>query len=127
VRACPTGALRLDQPGSPAGTFALLSSVSLCLDCGRCVALCPSGVLTRTGQVDWARLVDDTSETVGTGSVRQCEICGGNFAHGEPSRYCPPCRFRIEHPFGSRSPQSSAPVGITKPQASRQLLSAASS
>lgn len=106
VRACPTGALRLDQTDSDAGAFTLKSLVSRCVDCGRCVALCPSGVLVRTGQVDWAQLLDDTFETVATGSVRRCAHCGGNFADSEASQYCPPCLFRMENPFGSRGPVS---------------------
>jgi len=127
VRACPTGALRLDQEDSPARNFTLVSSVSLCVDCGRCVALCPSEALKRIGQADWARLIDDTFDTVGSGSVRQCEICRANFASSEVGPYCPSCRFRVEHPFGSRPPHSSAEIAITGPKASRQLFSAASS
>ena len=97
-------ALRLDQTDSDVGAFTLRSLVSRCVDCGRCVALCPSGVLVRTDQVNWAQLLDDTLRTVATGSVRRCAHCGGNFAGSEASQYCPPCLFRVENPFGSRGP-----------------------
>jgi len=102
VRACPTGALRLDQTDSDLGAFTLKSLMSRCVDCGRCVALCPSGVLVRTGQADWAQLLDDNLEIVATGSVRRCAHCGGNFAGSEASQYCPSCLFRMENPFRSR-------------------------
>jgi ferredoxin len=107
VRACPTGALCLDQTESDLGAFTLKSLVSRCVDCGRCVALCPSGVLVRTDQVDWAQLLDDSFETVATGSLRRCAHCGGNFAGTQANQYCPNCLFRMENPFGSRGPVSS--------------------
>jgi ferredoxin len=107
VRACPTGALSLDQTDSDVGAFTLKSLVSRCVDCGRCVSLCPSGVLIRTDQLDWAQLLDDTLKTVATGLVRRCAHCGGNFPGTEVSQYCPPCLFRMENPFRSRGPVSS--------------------
>jgi ferredoxin len=104
VRACPTGALRLNQSENDPGAFALTSAWSWCTDCGRCVEFCPSGVLIRTGQVDWARLIDEEPATVAVCSVQRCGRCGGNFAGLKASQYCPPCQFRIEYPFGSRQP-----------------------
>jgi ferredoxin len=111
VRACPTGALRLDQSESDVGTFTLTSALSRCIDCGRCVELCPSGVLVRSGQADWARLGDQESATVAICSVQSCDRCGGNLAGSKASKYCPPCQFRIQNPFGSKQPRrdSSAP------------------
>lgn len=102
VRVCPTGALTLQQGDSGSGLFALEHKASRCDDCGRCVALCPTSALIRTGQGNWASLLDETSRTLATGAVRRCARCGASFAEPDPGRYCPPCAFRLANPFGSR-------------------------
>jgi ferredoxin len=104
VRACSTGALSLQQDDSGSGLFALEHMVSRCDDCGRCVALCPTRALVRTGQGDWARILDDKSRTLATGAVRRCGRCGVSFADTDAGLYCPPCAFRLANPFGSRVP-----------------------
>jgi ferredoxin len=127
VRSCPNGALRLDRPESETGPFRLVSSLALCEDCGRCTSFCPEGVLLRTGAVDWARLIDDASQTVATGYVRRCEHCGASFARSETSKYCPPCQFRMENPFGSRPPLGSAATTSFSSATPQDLVSATSS
>lgn len=105
VRACPSGALRLDR-GEPdgVGAFTLVSSAARCDDCGRCVSLCPSQVLVKRGQASWARLVENALTTVGTGESRRCVSCGASFVDDSPGDRCPLCAFRLDHPFGSHLP-----------------------
>lgn len=104
VRACSAGALALQQDDSGSGLIALEHMASRCDDCGRCVALCPTRALTRTGQGDWVHLLDANSRTLASGAARRCARCGASFAEPDPGAYCPPCAFRLANPFGSRLP-----------------------
>jgi len=108
VRACPSGALCIQQGDDGAGGFALSVSLASCVDCDRCLELCPSGTLTKVGQAAWARLIDDESEVVAVGSADRCSHCGGVFAGGAAGSYSPLCRFKMENPFGSRMPRALA-------------------
>jgi ferredoxin len=129
VRACPTKALSIERSDTAPGAFALKSLLSRCDDCGRCVALCPPAVLVRLGQVDYARLLDESAHTVTSNRARLCAHCGGSFAASSSARWCPPCSFRLENPFGSRRPSATAGKSdeapgtvVTTPRADLDLI-----
>jgi formate hydrogenlyase subunit 6/NADH:ubiquinone oxidoreductase subunit I len=106
VRACAPGALRLDTTDS---TFALFFDPATCTDCGRCTQLCPDQSLTRTGPVDWARVVHGSISMLASGRTQSCPRCGGSFSADRAMTACPVCTYRRAHPFGSHVMRPSTP------------------
>jgi ferredoxin len=111
VRGCPADALAVVATGT---VVQLRHDVRACTDCGRCVELCPTGALTRTGSRPWQDLLSGTVVTLATVPVATCARCRGTYATtargpggpavAEAPGLCPVCRFRRAQPFGSSVP-----------------------
>ncbi len=82
--------------------FALSVDPALCIDCGKCVELCPEGALSRVRPLPWAQALNGMSATLRVGVVRRCSRCG--MPNQIPGSLCGVCAFRMSEPFGSELP-----------------------
>ena len=104
VRACPTGALRLDT-STVAGVerHSLRIRVPSCTDCGQCTTFCPERAITRRGAVPWSIVLDDKEPRVlARVEVRHCVRCQAIIPAQVLSDLCGVCSCRKANPFGSR-------------------------
>ncbi len=75
VRACPTGALAVGDPGGPG--IALTFDGMLCSACGACVAICPERAVSLRRVVDPSRLGSGRNVVAATATGRRlCQSCG---------------------------------------------------
>jgi hypothetical protein len=84
------------------------------------LTLCPTGALARTGQNDWAGLLEEKAQTLATVPVRRCGRCGDKLAGVDAGGYCSPCAFRLANPFGSAAaPRNGPSIGLLAPDLGR--------
>jgi ferredoxin len=104
IRSCPTGALTEGRESQEAGqAFQLLFSARLCIDCQRCVSLCPEHALSRTGTASWEQLVEERQpRLLAIAQLQRCTRCHAMFRPTDGEQYCSVCTFRAANPFGSR-------------------------
>lgn len=87
---CPTGALRLTEPGG--ATLAIDYDATACISCGECQRVCPGKALSLNPAGNGA--LPEGRETLVTRARGICMGCGDSFAQGagEMELYCVPCR-----------------------------------
>lgn len=105
VRACPSGALALEQDGDE-GHFQLTFALQACLACDVCAHLCPEQALTVRHEATLGQILSAPVETIlFEGIVERCRRCNGSFAaHSMNDGLCSVCAFRLDNPFASRMP-----------------------
>ena len=82
--------------------FALTVDPALCIDCGKCIELCPESAMTRVGPLPWPAALSGLPTTLRVGIVARCTRCG--MPNGTSGQLCSVCAFRTSDPFGSRLP-----------------------
>lgn len=100
VRACPTGALRLDVDG---GTSTLTHLRSDCRADLHCVELCPVDALAPVAPADASSVLERPEEVLATVATSACTRCGTAHPASEGD-LCPVCAFRASASFGSQLP-----------------------
>lgn len=103
---CPSSALELTVVDSVAN---LTQNVAACTGEQSCVASCPYGALTGSGQLQLADLVDGEVRELTSFPVSQCRRCGADFPQGEgeggkAKTLCPTCERTTADPFSSWLP-----------------------
>jgi ferredoxin len=86
---CPTGALRLTEPG---GSLVIDYDAEACIACGECQRACPNKALSLNAEGDGT--VPDGRVTLASRARGVCVGCGDTFPQGrnEMHLYCQPCR-----------------------------------
>lgn len=103
---CPTSALELAVVDSVAS---LSQNLAACSGEQSCVASCPYGALSSSGQLRIADLVDGDTRELTIFPVAQCCRCGAEFPEGEGEdgavkTLCPTCERTAADPFSSWLP-----------------------
>jgi ferredoxin len=103
ARACPTGAMQFTETQN--NQYHLALTVSQCTNCGVCIDICEPTALRRAGAPTLAELVASESRVLRAGGLKKCNRCNAQYDDQIEGNLCPICRYRIDHPFGSRLPQ----------------------
>ncbi len=98
VRACPHGALVLDQ----GATSVLTHLVDRCRSDLSCVRLCPERALTSLEAYSMVEVAHQPSVVLAEVPTVRCPRCGASHPGTEPT-LCPTCAFRKANPFGSQA------------------------
>ncbi|TYT20651.1 hypothetical protein FYJ86_07980 [Corynebacterium urealyticum] len=103
---CRSSALELTVVDSVAS---LTQNLAACTGENTCVASCPYGALSSSGQLQLADLVDGDVRELTSFPVSQCRRCGADFPAGEgedgtAKTLCPTCERTTADPFSSWLP-----------------------
>jgi len=101
ARFCPTGSLTFLETANEHGdrAFSLATHPAACVACGLCTVACPDAALTLEPRVDPAALLADSTETLTTGLLTSCQICGVATAGSDgASARCFSCRRGVVSP-----------------------------
>ena len=102
ARACPTGALHFNQKESH---FQLEFSPLDCINCAICQNICTEDAIKMNLNPSISEIFQqDGIQMLIKGDVIRCSRCGVWFSPKQGETYCRTCNFRVQHPFGSRTP-----------------------
>lgn len=93
ARFCPSGALAF---AGNEGHFAIVFVAVHCLDCAICSLVCPAGVVVLEPEVEARQLVAGTPQTLWSGRLSPCQVCGIPCSAGHDEPLCFVCRRRQE-------------------------------
>ena len=102
ARACPTGALRLDQDAG--GHFTLLFIPVACVGCEACLHVCAPAALTLDHTPAFKQVFGNTVQTLCSGELVRCDRCGASMAARPGETLCTVCEQRRQNPFGQHLP-----------------------
>ena len=87
ARACPTGALQIDESGA---NWALTFKFARCVACGLCLEACQPRVLHYADTMDILSAARETV-TLHMLNKQRCRHCDRFFISAEPAEMCPIC------------------------------------
>jgi ferredoxin len=102
ARACPTGALRLEQDA--ANHFALRFAPLDCVGCEVCQHVCAPAALTADHAPTFEQVFGGAPQTLCAGELARCERCGALMAAHPGQTLCAVCAQRRLNPFGQHFP-----------------------
>jgi len=103
TRSCPTGAMQFIEIED--NRYRLALAISECTDCGVCIDMCEPSALRHGDMPTLAELVSPEPRVLREGGLKKCNRCNTHFDERIEGSLCPICRYRLNHPFGSRLPQ----------------------
>lgn len=103
ARSCPTSAMQFIETVD--NRYRLALAISECTDCGVCIDMCEPTALHRGDMPTLAELVSPEPRVLREGRLKKCNRCNTHFEERIEGNLCPICRYRLNHPFGSRLPQ----------------------